>query len=287
MIDDVTNPVADDEVIPAEVAAETAAETELETEDGVTIDPVEEEVEVERDGKKYRIPKALEKELLMQSDYTKKTQTVAEERKAVEAMKAQAEEYVKQSQTFIEDVATLRSIHNQITQYEKLDWNTLEQTNPQEAGRLFRQYTMLKGQRDDLGRDLDARQRQRQLEEQQETAKRIEQGRAKLAERIPNWSQETASKLVEFGAKEFGFSTEELSGIVDPRAVETLHWAKIGKELWNKQKAAASKPQQPEPVVVPTVAAKRAAPTTNLYAIKDPEKWAEVRNKQEAARRRR
>jgi len=284
MEDDVTNPVMDNDVVQPEVAA--TPEAEIETDAGEeNLDPVDEDIEVEREGKKYRVPKALEKELMLNADYTRKTQTLADDRRAFEAQQAQFKQHTEAQHAFIQDVAKLHAMQDQLAQFEKIDWNTLEQSNPQEANRLWRQRTLLKDQFEQTGRDLSQRQQQRQLDEQQETAKRIEQGRAKLAERIPNWSEDTAAKLVDYGAKEFGFTRDELSGIVDPRAVETLYWAKFGKEQYTKQRTAASKPQQPEPVPVPTVAAKRPAPTTNLYAITDPDKWAEVRNKQEAAKR--
>lgn len=45
----------------------------------------DDEVEVEQEGKKYRVPKALEKSFLLHADYTRKTQEVAQERKVVEA----------------------------------------------------------------------------------------------------------------------------------------------------------------------------------------------------------
>ena len=288
MQDDVTNPVADNDVVPAqEVAAQPEPDDYDEADIQEGVDAEDEEVEVEREGKKYRVPKALEKELLLQSDYTRKTQALAEQRKAVEAQEAMIRQRAEFQETFAKDVAKFHNVQDQLAQYEKVDWNTLRQTNPDQANALFQQYVLLKDQRDNIGRDLSQKQQQRQLEEQQETAKRIEQGRAELAKRIPNWSPEQAKELADFGVKSFGFTPEEIGSIADPRAVEALYYAKIGKQFLDKQRAQASKPQQPEAQPVPQVGAKRTAPTTNLYRITDPEKWAEIRNKQEAAKRRR
>jgi hypothetical protein len=52
-------------------------------EESEAIDPAEEEIEHE--GRKYLVPKALKPLLLMQADYTRKTQEVAEQRRAVMA----------------------------------------------------------------------------------------------------------------------------------------------------------------------------------------------------------
>ena len=286
MEDDVTNPVADNEVVQPEVAAEPEAEIEIEAEDGEPIDSVEDEIEVEREGKKYRIPKALEKELMLHADYTRKTQSIAEEKKALEAERVMHKQRIEAQEAFSQDFARLYSIEDNLGKYEKLDWNTLRQQDPNRANALFQEYVLLKDQRDRLGYDLTQRQQQRQLEEQQNRAKLVEQGRAELARRIPNWSESKANELVDYATKAFGFTRDEMSQIVDPRAVETLYWAKVGKELIEKQRATP-KAQQPEPQPVPQVGSKRPAPTTDLYRIKDPEKWAQVRNKQEAEKRRR
>ena len=276
------NPVIEGEALVTQEPASSEPEVELDLE----APEAEEEVEIERSGKKYRIPKSLEPELLMQSDYTRKTQTLAEERKAVEEMKVRATRDFEVQQEYIQDIAKLTAIQERVAAYEKLNWQDIEAKNPAEAQRLFREYTMLKNGRDDLDRDLSARQRQRQFEEQQETVKRIEQGRAELARRLPNLTPEKYAGLVEFGAKSFGFTKEELGSIQDPRAVETLYWAQIGKQAYEKQRASAGKTQQPDAQPVPTVGAKRAAPVTDLYRIKDPDQWAKQRNKELAARRR-
>ena len=176
-------------------------------------------------------------------------------------------------------------MQDQLAQYDRLDWNALFQSNPNEANRLQFQYNQLKDQRDGLGRDLTQKQQQRQLNEQQETAKQIEHGRAELAKRIPNWSPETARKVSDFAVKTYGFTAEEVGSIVDPRAVEALYHAQIGKQFLERQRTQSAKPQQPEVQPVPQVGAKRTAPATNLYRVTDPEKWAEIRNKQEAEKR--
>lgn len=287
--DDVTNPVADNDVVPAQEVAAQPEPDDLDDADDLLegVDAEEEFAEVEREGKKYRIPKALEKELMLQADYTRKTQTVAEERKAVEAEKAMVKQRAEFQETFAKDFAKYHNVQDELAKYEKVDWNALFQADPNQANRLQFQYNQLKDQRDNLGRELTQKQQQRQFEAQQETAKQVEQGRAELAKRIPNWSPETARKVSDFAVKTYGFTAEEVGAIVDPRAVEALYHASIGKQFLERQRTQASKPQQPEAQPVPQVGAKRTAPTTNLYRITDPEKWAKIRNEQEAARRRR
>lgn len=276
MSDDVTNPAPDAEGAPEPEVIVAELETEVE-------EPEEEYSEVEREGKKYRIPKALEPELLMQSDYTKKTQTLAEQRKAFEVQESQLKQRAELQEVFAEDLGKLYAVKSQLQGYSKLDWQELERTNPAEAQRLFRQYSMLKDHAQGLENDLSQRQQQRQFEEQQELAKRIEHGRAELAREIPGWNDQKARELLDYGAKSFGFQPEELSRITDPRAVKVLHYAKIGMEAMNKARTSQQPQQQAAPVT--QLATKRTAPTSDLYRIKDPEKWAEERNRQIAKKR--
>ena len=58
-------------------------------------------VTLERNGKSYQVPKELEGEFLMQSDYTKKTQTVAERAKALDEREQQL---AKQAETTEEEL---------------------------------------------------------------------------------------------------------------------------------------------------------------------------------------
>ncbi len=282
MEDDVTNLPADNEVAPVEEVIEE--ELELETEEEVE---EEEHVEVEREGKKYRIPKALESELLMQSDYTKKTQTLAEQRKAVEAQESLIKQRAEQQEVFAEDLGKLYAVKSQLQAYYKVDWNALEAKDSAAANRHWREFQLLKDHADGLEKDLTRRAQERQFEEQQNTAKQIEQGRAKLAERIPGWKPEKAPELLDYGVKAFGFSGDELGRITDPRAVEVLYWAKIGKESYEKQRTQQKAPQQTAAPVT-QLASKRPAPTNDLSRkelVNNTEAWVKARNQQIAKKR--
>ena len=76
--------VEETEVIEETLEAEDNSEEE-------TLEP--ETVEIELDGKKYTVPADLKDSFLMQSDYTRKTQEIAAERKAL----SEAKERVQQA----------------------------------------------------------------------------------------------------------------------------------------------------------------------------------------------
>ena len=65
-------------------------------------------VTLERNGKQFQVPKELEGEFLMQGDYTKKTQTVAEKAKELEAREQQLSQQAEATEAELDARATLK-----------------------------------------------------------------------------------------------------------------------------------------------------------------------------------
>src|SRR5215204_4003947 len=108
MLDGFTNDDSGLETATEEEVVSTAADETYETsnlDETAETDTSEDEEfeEVERAGKKYRIPAALKGELMMQSDYTKKTQEVSETRKALEAREAEIAQQAARVKELSED----------------------------------------------------------------------------------------------------------------------------------------------------------------------------------------
>jgi hypothetical protein len=85
-----TNPVEGEDkaeaILPDAQEVDPAGQSDqAPDEEGEAIDPAEDGEEIEHEGRKYLVPKALKPLLLMQADYTRKTQEVAEQRRAVMA----------------------------------------------------------------------------------------------------------------------------------------------------------------------------------------------------------
>jgi hypothetical protein len=227
----------------------TEAEAEVETEERLELDafgnPVEtaeadeaepdEELEIERDGKRYKIPAALKAELMMQADYTRKTQELAEQRRAVEAQRSLVEQA---SQAELQAYSTLTAIDQQLARYQAVDWNRWFDDAPFEAQKASHHWGQLKEQRGQAAHYLANARQSRELQTQQDIAMRTEQGRAELERAIPGWSEGTAAKLVDFAGREFGFTPEELDEIRDPRIAKVLYAAFQHRETAKKQAAA-------------------------------------------------
>lgn len=185
-------------------------------------------------------------------DYTKKTQEVAEQRKALEeyaqTIKVQEEAFQQQvqlQQALIGDVAELTAVDKQLAQFNDVNWQELSDTDFVEAQKLFFTYNQLQQKRSELATNLESKAQQVQQEQAKRMQERIEKGKEVLAKEIPNWSRETTQELVAVG-KEYGFTDDELGTIIDPRHVKVLHdamqWRKLQKNSVVKNKVSQAKP---------------------------------------------
>ncbi|MDB5699716.1 MAG: hypothetical protein JWN69_2520 [Alphaproteobacteria bacterium] len=283
-----TNPV-DGEALPeTEVDTGGSAAEPMLDDDGNPIDALEgdeegpdademeaEQLEIERDGKIAKIPAWLKPELMMQADYTRKTQELADARRALEAERTTVQHA---SEAEISAQANLSLIDGQIARYAKVDWNAWHDGDPFEAQKAFAQFQLLKDARQQTAHHLGHVRQERAFKEQQESAKRLETGAAELARDLKDWSPQTAAKLLDFGQRHYGFSQDDLDGIDDPRLVKVLHaafqWEEHQKKQRQAQKHAAAQ------AVRPAAKVGGASPKPGLDDRLSADEWLRRRNEQ-------
>ena len=227
---------ADETPEAATYEAEDGTEAELQAEA-----PDDDSEEVEHDGQKYRVPKALKDALLRQSDYTRKTQEVAEQRKALEAEQQRVVQQAEAMRTNIKEYAQLTHLDEQIQTYGKIDWAAFSRDDPAAAQQEWIRFSQIKEHRQGLAGHLQQKEQQMASETQREAAKRTEEARAVLAREIPDWSPELAGKLRDFAVAK-GIPEARLAQVTNPTDVKILHLAYLGQQLLDKQKAAVKAP---------------------------------------------
>lgn len=246
---------------PGDEADETAAE---DSEDDVEVDDeaaeddeqpepkAEEEFEVDLGrGEKVKVTRdELIKGYLRQSDYTRKTQEVAEGRKRLEG---EASEVLRERAQY---AALLPKLEEQIRLVEAMpepDWDALYAQSPIEAARLERKYRVDKEQRDaklsaiqaEKARVAEADQRQNA---QQFMAYVAEQQEVLVNELLPAWrdpkvARREKAELVEYALKA-GLTAEEVRTLADARAVALLHKAMRFDRAMARKQAGAQGAQQ-------------------------------------------
>jgi hypothetical protein len=278
-----TNPVGEAST-PAPGVAETNPQTPPESEqsntdvqpDGQEQSELDDSEEVEYEGNKYKVPKAIAPALLRQADYTKKTQEVAELRRTTETEKARIAEEAKAFQEDRQEHVQAYALWQQLEQFKNVNWQQLDQEDPLQAQQLFRQYTMLRDAHRDVVGKLQSKQMQRKSVADAEQAKLRDQTRATLAKAIPNWSPKAEQELTDYAIKS-GYKAEEVKAALDTdaRPFTFLHKALLWDQHVEKTRKAATQPPAAEPVK--PIGQNRAAPQ-GLHDKLSIDEWVKRRN---------
>lgn len=261
--------------------------------------------EIEVSGKKHRIPKDLKPLLMMQQDYTRKTQEVAEQRKALENDAARVQAHMQSvgqqaelHRRVVGDIAELTNIDKAIQQYAEVDWNRLEAEDPMHAGTLFRQMSMLREKRQGIVQkisqaDAQLQQERRQTHEAQQRVAREAFAKQQAIAATTFQSQyklkpEVIKQVFDYAQEHGGYSNKELQDLADHRPIATLYKSYLWDQHVAKQKAAA-KAKAPAPDIVrplaPTPKGSTAPASRGLDDRLSAEEWARRRNEQLRGRR--
>jgi hypothetical protein len=242
----------DSEAESEEYEAQAEDESEVEQDEG------EEEAE---EPPKYRVKAAgEEKEVTLDeliksyqlgTDYTKKSQAVAEERKAVEAERQRIEEARYLRDQYAERLQVIEQMLNQQPETENLEY--LKETDPigyavkvAELSQREKQLAQVQAERQRIA--------QQQEQERQEQLGQVIQAEArKLAEAIPEYADPQKGEIArrelrEFGQK-LGFTEQELAGIYDSRQVLTL-WKAMQYDKLQSAKPGITKKVNEAPKVL-------------------------------------
>jgi hypothetical protein len=227
--------------------AETTG-TDLDLLEQADPDEVEDELEgVKLKGKKDALEK-FKTERLLHGDYTRKTMTLAEERRELEQSQAQFRQNAQLHQAFLGEAAQMHQVAQRLEQFQKLDWNAVVAQDPAEAQKLQIEFTRLQSLQGQLSNSLTHKQQQMQQAQQQETAKRARDAAAYLQGAIKDWSPAKDAELETY-ARSLGINTQQLSNflIYNPAIAVALNKAAQFDRL-AKQRTAKPQAETPKPV---------------------------------------
>ena len=247
------------------VEPETSEEVEYEASDEDYQDEsAEETVEQEVDTqptKTFRVKvgneevEVTEEELLSgysrTADYTKKTQALAETRKAVEAEKAAIEEAKQLRQTYAERLQAIEQILGKEVAQENLD--ELKETDPIGYAIKVAERTEKEKQLMAIKAEQQRIAMQQQAEQQQAIQAHLAQAQTQLKQMIPDFADEVKAEVLKKDirsyAKSVGWTDEDIAQIIDPRAVKSLYDGMMYQKLV-ANKGAATKKVQNAPKVI-------------------------------------
>ena len=245
-----------------------------ETQDEEPEEPEELE-DAEYEGKQYKVPKEIKDALLRQSDYTRKTQELAEMRKLTEAQMAALTAAKEADEQADEIKSDLRTIDKTIKQFDNVDWQRFAAEQPAQAQAAMLQYQQLQMQRQQLANGLEQHMRTSAQNREQAHQAALSKAHADLLQAIPDFDAVMATKIRDSTASAYGYDQSELNAITDPRAVRVLRDAM----LWRESQAAAKAATKPSAASPTKVVKSSSKPTVNPDKM-SADQWMQNRRKQ-------
>lgn len=193
---------------------------------------------LEGDGIEELTAEELKAQRLMQADYTRKTQQIAEERKAIQAERQKVEQEISQrSQTMEQQLAMLGRAIQSFDQ--QVNWDALRQLDPAA-------YLEAREQQQARMQAFEHSRQQLEAVKQAQRHERIAQNSQRLVEALPELldpkaARAFADKIINGAGEAYGFSAQEIDALDDHRLILMAKDAIAYREL--KAKTDSVKPK--------------------------------------------
>lgn len=213
------------------------------------------EVEVEFDNWKGKIPAKLKAEIDKGADYTKKTQTLSEDRKIFDTERRIQHEYQMFTQSAQKEVNQLTQIDAQLEQYRTVD---LSQIDGETLARMSMAAANLREEKARLKETLESKRSEFKGNMIQQWDQMATQARDVIVKSVPNWDG-VASEVAQY-ALNVGFPFEHITGydrktkervgpgVVSPEFATTVYKAMQWDKLQSSKVTATAKVAKAAPV---------------------------------------
>ena len=243
--------------------------------------------EIEHEGQKHQIPKAIRPLIDKGLDYTQKTQELADQRRQHEQQFAEQQQQFEHrqqaAQVLHEGRAAVAALDLQLQQYQGINWQAAAAADPAATQQAYLQYQQLRDQRQGVAQNLQAAE--------QHFSQRVStEAKQRVAEVVTKWKPEEQA-AVNAVAKDYGITPQILTGVFgsNPMLLTILRDA----ALYQKATKTAAAVTAPKPSAAPQASA--VLPRGNGSAVpkslSDPrmsdEEWNKRRNEQIRRSRRR
>ncbi len=272
----------DEEAAPADAGqAEDDAEPEVEAEEEAEETDDEEEVEdveaapagtieVEIDGQTQRLTAEQVRDgILMRSDYTRKTQQLAEREKQFEAERQQAAAVLRQQFEALQGL-----------QETEPDWDKLYDEDPLGAPKIERDWRERNAKRQEVAQ-------QQALQQEQRRQQHLATQAALLPELIPEWTNAEVAQREQTELRQAliddGFDEQDVALVGDARLVKWLRAAhahfkaqKVKKDTAKKKVAGKPKVQKPGSAVKPSAKSAQRTKLDHARKTQSNDAWVKV-----------
>ena len=211
----------------------------------VTVNGEEQEVTLEELTKGYS----------RQSDYTRKTQEIASDRKGMETLQQQYNSEISQiqqeRQQYLESLNQIISnTASGLDKFVNVDWNDLKESDPLEYVTKREEFREAQEQVQAMQQEHYVAQQRQSQDIQKFRTKALQEEHGKLVSVLPDWAEPEKQKKIVSEIRSYasgqGFSDEELNSLVDHRSLLVLMKAQKYDKLQKadiKSKKLKNKPR--------------------------------------------
>jgi len=245
----------EDEVETEEVSEEEEASEEVETED--TGEEETEEVAEESnytikvDGEEYEVNlEELKAGYQRQSDYTRKSQALAEGRKENEAIQSERIRLEQERQMYANGLQMLKEQQSaKLQEFKDVDWSTLKEEDPYAYMLKKDEYRDAQDKARNAAQQQQIVQQQQQQQEAQSRATFVQDQYSQLVSALPEWDnkESTVKEDIRKFAISSGYAPEEVDQLADHRSVlilkKAMEFDKLTKKVAPKKKAIKKVPK--------------------------------------------
>ena len=231
--DEADNVVDETESLEEEQSEEVDEDPTEDEQDSPDEDDEEKAITVEIDGEPVSLDE-LKLGYLRQSDYTKKTQAVAEQRRAVEE---QTRVYESSLQ------ALLTAAGADLSRFQGVNWEQVAVEQPDQYRQAKALYEQTRQTYDFIKSQADDHMKRMQEHAQASLRERAKESLGILKSSIPDWSNDLYYKIGDYAQKELGVSADEFNNIADHRSIIAMYKAMQfdqAKKVTAEKKAKAS-----------------------------------------------
>ena len=204
------------------------------------------------------------------TDYTKKSQTVAEERKAVEAERQRIEEAKVLRDQYAQRLQLIEQMLNQQPETENLDF--LKENDPIGYAVKVAELSQREKQLGQVRAERERIMQQQMIEQQHALQMKVAEEAQKLASVLPEFVDpqkgDVVRKEIRSYGKQLGFSDDELANVYDSRAVLTLWKAMQYDKLQSAKPSVTKKVNEAPKAIKPGVAQTRDSDREEMKKLK-------------------
>lgn len=196
----------------------------------------------------------LRNERMLHSDYTRKTQEIAEQRRTLETQAQQA--VLRERQQYMQALQQMQQsvIASAAPELNNVDWDKLATEDPAQYVRLSNRAKQVNETLASIHAEQEKVQQQMQAQRQERLTQRVAEAKEKIVKDIPEWNDDLYKELMDRGVKSYGFTPQEVSNAFDPRFIRMLHDLNQFHKMKEQKPLVEKKVQSLPPVLKPGLA---------------------------------